>query len=243
MPQAIAEFFEGCGSIATMVGMATSSSKPCFGGFLPVRPSSRDTYMNCRISMVFFSQQVEPEEAEQKDRREMREKLAPQTTSRNSRGARTSDKNYILVLIHGIASISAFEIFRLSILTLATAGEDFFRLSSRNVAGKVSSMKSAAWSRTSSMNDMRSGRSLNSTLPAWDGLLSANSVCSGGGLTRASSAGWAGNSLMCNGSRRTRLPNGAIFGLKSAVKCECKDRSKSEKKLGMKTMVRDKKIG
>ena len=150
----------------------------------------------------------------------MRETLAPQTKLRNSKGSKGSVKNYILVLIQGIASISAFGIFRLSILTLATAGGDFFEVLSSNVAGRVSSMKSAAWSRTSSMNDMRLGRSLSSTLPAWDGLLSADWICSDGGLTRDSSAGWAGSSLMCSGSRRTRLPKGAIVGVKSAMKSE-----------------------
>ena len=145
--------------------------------------------------------------------------MAHRIKLRNSKGSRRSIKNYILVLIQGIASISAFVIFRLSILTLATAGGDFFTAPSSNVAGMVSSMKSAAWSRTSSMNDMRLGRSLSSTLPAWDELLSADSLGSDGGLSKDSSAGWAGNSLMCSGSRRTRLPNGAIFWcVKSAVK-------------------------
>ena len=139
--------------------------------------------------------------------------MAPPTKVRGSKGSRTYVKNYILALIQGIASISAFEIFRFSILTLATAGKDFFIAPSSNVAGMVSSMKSADWSRTSSMNDMRLGRSLSSTLPAWDGVLSADSVCPDGGLRRDSKAGWAGNSLMCSGSRRTRLPNGAIVGV------------------------------
>ena len=160
----------------------------------------------------------------------MRETLAPQTKLRNSKGFIRSFKNYLLVLIQGIASISAFDIFRLIILTLAMAGEDFFSAPSSKVAGRVSSMKSAAWSRTSSMNDMRFGRSLSSTLPAWGGLLSADSICSDGGLTRDSRAGWAGNSLMCSGRRRTRLPNGAIVGVKSAVKSECKDKAKREKR-------------
>ena len=74
----------------------------------------------------------------------MRETLAPQTKLRNSKGFRGSVKNYVLVLIQGIASISAFDIFRLIILTLAMAGEDFFSAPSSNVAGRVSSMKSAA---------------------------------------------------------------------------------------------------
>ena len=63
------------------------------------------------------------------------------------------------------------------------------------------------------MNDMRLGRSLASTLPAWEGLLPTDFCCSEGLLTRDSSAGCAGNSLMCSGSRRTRLPNGAIVGV------------------------------
>ena len=165
----------------------------------------------------------------------MRETLAPQTQLGDSKGSRTYVKKYILALIQGIVSISAFEIFRFSILTLAMAGGDFLIAPSSNVAGRVSSMKSAAWSRTSSMNDMRLGRSLSSILPAWDGLLSADSLCSDGGLTRDSSAGWAGNSLMCSGSRRTRLPNGAIVGVgvgvgvKSAVKSECEDNAKWRK--------------
>lgn len=117
---------------------------------------------------------------------------------------------HILVLIHGIAWISAIEIFRLKIRTLAVAGADSFRGPSLKVASSVSSINIVAWSRTSSMNDMRLGRSLDSTLAAWDGLVPADSGCSGGVLSRDSSAGWAGNSLMCSGSRRTRLPNGAI---------------------------------
>lgn len=67
------------------------------------------------------------------------------------------------------------------------------------------------------MNDMRLGRSLESTLPAFDGLLPADLVCSAEMLRKDSSAGWAGNSLMCSGSRRTRLPNGAIVGVEGAV--------------------------
>ena len=154
--------------------------------------------------------------------------MALQTKLRDCKGSGTYVKKYILVLIQGIASISALEIFRLSILILAMAGEDFFVAPSSNVAGMVSSMKSAAWSRTSSMKDMILGRSLSSTLPAWDGLLSADSVCSDGRLMRDSSAGWAGNSLMCSGSRRTRLPNGAIVGVKRAVESECEDEAKDD---------------
>ena len=156
----------------------------------------------------------------------MRETLAPQTKLRDSKRFRTYVKKYILVLIQGIFSISAFEIFRVSILTLATAGGDFFVAPSSNVVGMVSSMNSEAWSRTSSMNDMRLGRWLSSILPAWDGLLSVESVCSGGGLTSDSNTGWAGNSLTCSGSRRRRLPNGAILGVKSAVlrKERCQER-------------------
>ena len=71
------------------------------------------------------------------------------------------------------------------------------------------------------MNDMRLGRSLESTLPACEGLLPADLVCSEGVLIRESSAGWAGNSLMCSGCRRTRLPNGAIVGVRSAVAAGC----------------------
>ena len=41
---------------------------------------------------------------------------------------------YIPVLIQGIAWISAIEIFRLKILTLAVAGADFLRGPSLNVA-------------------------------------------------------------------------------------------------------------
>lgn len=66
------------------------------------------------------------------------------------------------------------------------------------------------------MNDMRLGRSLESTLPACDGLLLADLVFSDGILRRDSNAGWSGSSLMCSGSRRTRLPNGAILGIGSA---------------------------
>lgn len=118
---------------------------------------------------------------------------------------------YILVLIQGIACISAVEIFRLKILTLAMAGADPFRGPSLNVAGRVSSINIVAWSRISSMKDMRLGRSLDSTLAVWDGLIAVDSGCSRGVLSRDSSAGWSGNSLMCSGSRRTRLPNGAII--------------------------------
>lgn len=146
------------------------------------------------------------------------ETLSPDSTlGENSFGM----YDYILELIHGIAWISAIEIFRLNSLTLAVAGGDFFRPLSLNVAGRVSSTKIAAWSKTSSMNDMRLGRSLESTLPACEGLLPADSVFSELELVKDSSAGWAGNSLMCNGSRRTRLPNGAIVDctLRSAVFC------------------------
>ena len=52
MPQAMVEFIKVCGSFATMIGMATSPSKPFFGRFLLIRPSSRDTYMDCRINMA-----------------------------------------------------------------------------------------------------------------------------------------------------------------------------------------------
>ena len=52
MPQAMVEFIEVRGSFATMVGMATSPSKPCFGRFLFIRPSSWNTYRDCRISMA-----------------------------------------------------------------------------------------------------------------------------------------------------------------------------------------------
>ena len=34
---------------------------------------------------------------------------------------------------------------------------------------------------------------------------------------------------MCSGRRRTRLPNGAIVGVKSAVKSECKDKAKGRR--------------
>lgn len=119
---------------------------------------------------------------------------------------------YILELIHGIARISADDMFRLKSSTLALAGADVFRPPSLNVAGRVSSTKIEAWSKISSMNDIRLGRSLESTPAACDGLLPADLVCFEGELTRDSSAGWAGNSLICSGSRRTRLPNGAIVG-------------------------------
>lgn len=208
-----------------MVGMATSPSKPCFGGFLPIRPSSRDTYMDCRINMASSGTSRARKSGAEGHKRDKGDVGSSDKASLLQK-LKVLDKNYILALIQGIASTSAFEIFRRSILTLATAGEDFFRPPSSNVAGKVSSMKSAAWSRTSSMKDMRSGRSLSSTLPAWDRVLSAGSVCSDGELTRDSSAGWAGNSLTCNGSRRTRLPKGAIIDLKSAVKSERKDRNR-----------------
>lgn len=69
------------------------------------------------------------------------------------------------------------------------------------------------------MNDMRLGRSLESTLSCCDGLLGVDLVCAEGLLSRDSSAGWAGNSLMCSGSRRTRLPNGAIVGVRRVVCC------------------------
>ncbi len=117
-------------------------------------------------------------------------------------------------LIQGILLISAVEIVRLNSLTLAVAGGDVFRPPSLKVAGMVSSMKVAAWSRTSWMNDKRFGRSLDSNLPTWRGLLSAELGVSEGLLSRDPSAGWAGNSLMCSGSRRTRLPKGAIIGVK-----------------------------
>lgn len=137
--------------------------------------------------------------------------------SRDSERGRDSVGIYVLEFIQGTAWISAMEIFRLNSLTLAVAGADFFRPRSLKVAGRVSSTKMVAWSSTSSMNDMRLGRSLESTLPACDGLLTADLVCSEGVLRTDSSAGWAGNSLICSGSRRTRLPNGAIFGIESAV--------------------------
>ena len=71
------------------------------------------------------------------------------------------------------------------------------------------------------MNDMRLGRSLGSTLPACDGLLPADLVGSEEVLIRDSSAGWDGNSLMCSGCKRARLPNGAIVGVRSAVVAGC----------------------
>ena len=128
-------------------------------------------------------------------------------------------EKYILEFIQGTAWISAMETFRLNSLTLAVAGADFFRRPSLKVAGRVSSTKIVAWSRTSSMNDMRLGRSLESNLPACGGLLPADLVCSGDMLRKDSSAGCAGNSLMCSGSRRTRLPSGAIIRAESAVCC------------------------
>ena len=69
------------------------------------------------------------------------------------------------------------------------AGEDFLSLPSLNVAGRVSSMKSVACWRLSSMNEMRLGRSLELTLRAWGGLLVDDLVCSDGVLNRESRAG------------------------------------------------------
>ena len=71
------------------------------------------------------------------------------------------------------------------------------------------------------MNEMRLGRSLDSTLLACDGLLTADLACPEGVLPTDSSAGWAGNSLMCSGSRRTRLPNGAIVWGRDRFCCCC----------------------
>ena len=94
-------------------------------------------------------------------------------------------------------------------------------------------MKSVAWSSTSSMNEMRLGRSLESTLPAWAGLLPVDLVCSEGERSRDSSPGWAGNSLICSGSRRTRLPKGAIVEVRNAVAVadECLSHSENCKEL------------
>ena len=69
------------------------------------------------------------------------------------------------------------------------------------------------------MKFMRLGRSLGWTLAG--GLLPADWVWSDAELIKDSSAGWAGNSFICSGSRRTRLPNGAIFGVRSAVAAGC----------------------
>ena len=70
------------------------------------------------------------------------------------------------------------------------------------------------------MNDMRSGRSLESSLPGRVGLL-GDLVGTEGVPTGDSSEGWAGSSLICIGRRRTRLPNGAIVGVKDAVVAGC----------------------
>ena len=70
------------------------------------------------------------------------------------------------------------------------------------------------------MNDMRLGRSLESSLPGREGLL-ADLVGLEEVLTRDSSEGWAGSSLMCIGRRRTRLPNGAIVGMGDGVVTGC----------------------
>ena len=71
------------------------------------------------------------------------------------------------------------------------------------------------------MKDIRLGRSLASALPTCDGMISADLLRSEEALMRDSSAGWAGNSLICSGSRRTRLPNGAIVRARSAVAAGC----------------------
>ena len=99
------------------------------------------------------------------------------------------------------------------------------------VAGRVSSTKMAAWSRTSSMNDMRSGRSLESCSPGWEGLL-AELVGAEGAPIGDSSEGWAGSSLMCIGRRRTRLPNGAIVGVKDAVVTGCQRTKQRQREVG-----------
>ena len=88
------------------------------------------------------------------------------------------------------------------------------------VAGRVSSTKMEACSRTSSMNGMRSGRRLESSSPGREGLL-ADLVGSEGVPIGDSSEGWAGSSLICIGRRRTRLPNGAIVEVKKAVVTGC----------------------
>ena len=82
------------------------------------------------------------------------------------------------------------------------------------------------------MNDMRSGRSLEASLPSREGLL-ADLVGPEGVPTRDSSEGWSGSSLMCNGRRRTRLPKGAIVGARDAVVRGCQ-RTRQRQKRGKK---------
>ena len=63
------------------------------------------------------------------------------------------------------------------------------------------------------MKEMRLGRSRGSTLPVCEGLLLTLLRLELGFCSKESRAGWVGNSLMCNGNRRTRLPSGAIFSV------------------------------
>ena len=63
------------------------------------------------------------------------------------------------------------------------------------------------------MKEMRLGRSWGSTLPVCEALLLTLSRLKLWFCSKESRAGWVGSSLMCNGNRRTRLPNGAIFNV------------------------------
>ncbi len=60
------------------------------------------------------------------------------------------------------------------------------------------------------MNEMRLGRSFELTLPSCE-VLPLGLSEDVDGWTRDSSDGWAGSSLMCSGSKRTRLPIGAMM--------------------------------
>ena len=81
------------------------------------------------------------------------------------------------------------------------------------------------------MKDIRLGRSLDSTLPGCDELLPADWVWSEAVLSRDSSAGWAGNSFICSGSRRTRLANGAIVGVRRVVAAGCWGRRQRQRNI------------
>lgn len=66
----------------------------------------------------------------------------------------------------GTALSSAGETILFSSSTLPVEGFDVLSPHFLNVAGSVSSTKIVAWSRTSSMKDMRLGRSIDAILPA-----------------------------------------------------------------------------
>jgi hypothetical protein len=74
------------------------------------------------------------------------------------------------------------------------------------------------------MNEMRLGRSFELTLPSCEGLLPLDLGEDVEGWTRDSSAGWAGSSLMCSGSRRTRLPIGAMVDADVGSNCGLEDK-------------------